>query len=305
MTTKNDLLATKSLEEAIYLLFGNKIMGKTNILAYESMQGDVAKEYHQLGNSARQETYMKIAEDFKVRTGCYGVNRAKDSFNVGTIVDVACGSGLLTLQLANQTNSDCIVGVDSSEDMLNIAKENLQQKSNEETERILSFWNTLTQKPSQNNYKELKQNPPLLNKVHFQNESAYHLESINLENVNYVICRNALHRFKKPKDAIKSMCSILEPSGKLYLRDLRRDANWDVVLERIGEKRWDSDTLVNDYIGAMASMFTTSELEETLFSLGIKKFSISDGSYVCGEIQNNTNIKEFSQEVEYVCVIEK
>ena len=85
-----------------------------------------------------------------------------------------------------------------------------------------------------------------------------------------------------------------------------RDANWQTILERIGEKRWNTQTLVQDYIGAMASMLTIPELEKMLLSLGINRFSISDGSYPSMNGKDNSrNLKEFAQDVEYTCVIEK
>ena len=101
------------------------------------------------------------------------------------------------------------------------------------------------------------------------------------------------------------MFNVLEPSGTIYIRDIKRNADWKTILNRIGEKRWNSETLVKDYVGAMAGMLTTNELEQTLQSLNIKNYEITNGKYLGNNIQNSNNIKEFQNEVEYVCVIKK
>ena len=90
--------------------------------------------------------------------------------------------------------------------------------------------------------------------------SVYDLQKIPVQGFNYIVCRNALHRFQFPEKALAQMYSALTPEGKIYLRDLRRDAHWKAILERIGEKRWQTKTLIEDYIAAMASMFTTKKL---------------------------------------------
>ena len=121
--------------------------------------------------------------------------------------------------------------------------------------------------------------------------------------MDYVICRNALHRFKNPQEALRQMYSILKKGGRIYLRDLRRNANWNVVVKRIGDERWKNQGLVKDYVVAMASMLTLEELEKILEDLKIKKFIISDGKYILNDSQND--FREYEEETEYVCVITK
>lgn len=304
MVNKDALMRTKSLEEAIKLLFERTSTSRDCIFTQEAMTGRVASEYDYLGKSGRQETYKKIAEDFKRRTGCYGVNHPTTGMNVGSILEIGCGSGLLTLELAEQTNGN-IIGLDLSADMISLAKANLTRRSKERIEEIKEFWKRIPEycKPKAEDYKKLEENPPLFDRINFVTGSVYDLS--NTCSQNYIVCRNALHRFQSPEKAINQMYYALSPNGKLYIRDLRRDANWQTVLERIGEKRWDTQTLVQDYVGAMASMLTTSELEKTLQSLGIINFEITDGRYMNGEIDNPNNIKEYERETEYVCVVRK
>lgn len=307
MVNKEELMKTKSLEEAIGLLFNRVSNGRNCIFTQEEMSGCVASEYDYLGKSGRQETYKKLAEDFKRRTDCYGINHPVTSMNVGSILEVGCGSGLLTLELAEQTNSDRIIGLDLSGDMITLANGNLERRSKEITEEIKEFWKRLPEfcKPKQDEYKKLEQNPPLLDRIKYVGGSVYELDNVGLHGINYVVCRNALHRFQHPEKALKQMYQTLSPNGKLYIRDLRRDANWQTVLERIGERRWNTQTLVQDYVGAMASMLTTQELEKTLQSIGLTNFEITDGRYINGEIKNPDNIKEYEKDTEYICVIRK
>ena len=307
-------MRTKSLEEAINIVFNKTLTNRTHIFAQEAMIGRVATEYDYLGKIGRKETYKKIVEDFKRRTGCYGVNHPNTFMNVGSILDIGCGSGLLDLELAEQTNGN-IIGLDLSEDMINLAKKNLKEQSQTEIKKIKEFWEKIPKElwekipkkyePKQQEYEKLEQNPPLLDRIKFIRRSAYDLQNINLSNLNYIICRNALHRFQYPERALKQMYEIISPNGKIYIRDLKRDADWQVILERIGEKRWNSRTLVKDYIGAMASMFTITELEKKLHSLNITNFEITNGKYITGEINSPRNIKEFEKDTEYVCVIKK
>ena len=298
--------STPCLEEAVREVFGTEINGRWNILKEEAMTGQVAEKYDKIGKSARQETYKKIVTDFKNRTGCYGVNHVRTNMQVGTILDVGCGSGLLSLELAEQTNG-YIFGVDLSADMINLAKMNLKQKSKDKIKQIKEFWKKLPGycRPED----KLEKNPPFYDSVEFNHGSVYNSSSIikNHKDINYIVCRNALHRFQDTKKAIEEMYSVLAPGGKIYIRDLKRDADWKTIVERIGERRWEVPELVEDYIGAMAAMLTKEELQHVLELSGIKNYEITDGYYSLNEEKSElgSQMREYASEVEYVCVIEK
>jgi ubiquinone/menaquinone biosynthesis C-methylase UbiE len=307
MINRRELMSTNSLEEAIKLLFNINFNGRIDIITQEAMIGQVALEYDELGKNARAETYQKIVEDFKNRTGCYGVNHPREGMNVGTILEVGCGSGLLTLQLAEQTNSDRIIGIDISEEMIKLASGNLVRYTQRKREKIKEFWSRLPEylKPKVEEEDKLEQNTLLANRINFIIGNIYDLERYASQRINYIVCRNVLHRLKEPEKALIQMYKLLSPKGKIYIRDLRRDANWKIILERIGEKRWQTHTLVGDYVKAMASMLTVSELKSILKSAGICKYEITNGEYIGCEIKATDNIKEYETETEYVCVIEK
>ncbi|PIN73101.1 hypothetical protein COV20_06375 [Candidatus Woesearchaeota archaeon CG10_big_fil_rev_8_21_14_0_10_45_16] len=251
---------TKTLEEAVRFLFNVEMDDqRALILEEQSMSGEVATTYDQIGSQARSATYQRITQDFIQRT----------QYRHGTILEVGCGSGLLTFALAEHTK-DIVRGIDISPDMLTIAFKNLLSISPDNVR---------------------------LARVDVAELPEY------IKDVEYIVCRNALHRFKNPQQALKNMYKSLETKGKIYIRDLRRDADWKTIVKRIGEERWKHPALVRDYIGAMAGMFTIDELASTLNDLGFD-FSISAGEYL-GTKETGEGMKEFASEVEYVCVIRK
>lgn len=60
MVDRQQLEQTASLAEAVELLFGRQISGRTHLLPMETMEGQLAWHYHQLGLQHRQETYREI-----------------------------------------------------------------------------------------------------------------------------------------------------------------------------------------------------------------------------------------------------
>lgn len=164
-TDKAKIMASFSLGEAVNDLFGLDLGGRLCIFTQEAMDGEVARAYNQLGSLARLETYRRIAEDFKNRTGCYAVNHL--CFDVGNILEVGCGSGLLSLALAEHTAGN-IIGIDLSSDMIDLANENLSKRSQERIEEIKEFWKKIPEycRPAQEDHKKLEYDPPLLDKVY-------------------------------------------------------------------------------------------------------------------------------------------
>ena len=283
---REKLERTASLEEAIHLLFGQVMQGRLGLLSQEIMTGEVAEAYMQLGKKNRRQTYEAIAEDFMTRVQYDN----KDNKNK-IILDAGCGPGLLlhAFEEKIQRANTHLVGIDASPDMVRYARTQILPSSEVREGSIYALGNIVR------DYLPLSS----------------------------IACRNVLHRLQNPKEAIQQMYDTLEPRGKLYIRDLRRDADWKTVLARIGEERWQQPALVQDYVAAMAAMITTTELENMLCSLGIYSYTITDGDYVSEQIANGEGRKtkrkekirnewkqrerfnEYAKEVEYVCVIEK
>ncbi|MFA6460879.1 MAG: methyltransferase domain-containing protein [Candidatus Woesearchaeota archaeon] len=292
MITEQKLQQTDSLEETIFELYGINIERRTSLFEKEEMSGEVAKQYFQLGRDSRSLTYQRIVQDFKARTGCYACNHP--NYQMGEILDVGCGPGLLNIELAEHTGAR-IIGLDPSSDMLDLAREYLMERSNQKEQRIKDF---------QQKYGIETKDRSSLYSVEFVQGDVYNLSKI-VQPVDYIVCRNVLHRCRDVKKAIKEMYKVLLPGGKIYLRDLRRDAEWKVIVERIG-KRWKNPGLVEDYLKAMAGMLTTDEVVEILGSLRIRDYTITNGGYLTdNKVEDPNNLKEFASEVEWVSVIEK
>lgn len=308
MISRSELERTRTLEEALKIFFDVSAKGRAFLLTDEMMRETAAKEYDSLGKNHRQGTYSRIAEDFKNRTGCYGVNHQDSGMDVGTIVDVGCGSGLLSLELAEKTTGK-IIGIDLSPDMIRLAEANLMDYSRKKADKIRALWKSAPEcfNPTSECYDSLEADPSQLYDVRFIESGVYGMRSAlaGTKDINYIVCRNALHRFKDPAKAIKEMYGALSPGGKIYIRDVKRDADWNVVLDRIGDERWKSSSLVRDYIAAMAAALTESEVASILDDLGIKDYSVDSGWHIASSEDVVKNIAEFEKEVEYVCVIRK
>ncbi len=274
MINRFELERTISLEEAIEQVFGVKTAGRRCLLSPEAMSGEVAAAYDSLGKEYRYGTYQNLAADIWERILNPQIG--------GVLLDVGCGSGLLSWELAKSyrmmTGSSLkVVGIDLSADMIALAKRNQQLK---------------VQAGEDEN-------------IQFREGSAYDLSSLMTEKVNYVICRNPLHRFTEPAKALQAMHNALQPGGKIYLRDLRRDANWKTVVERIGEERWQHPVLVQDYLAAMVAMLTLPELEHIIQEIGITTYTLTDGNYHSKVVHDSKNMQEYEVETEYVCIITK
>lgn len=302
--------ATRSLAEAVNLVHDVNLEGRLCVLGSEAMEGKVAKVYDKLGLKTRRETYKKIAEDFKTRAKYYDSRKRHKH-----ILDVGCGSGLLSYELADRTKA-LVIGIDISKEMIDLANKNKQRRAEEKVNSIIEEY-------ERDGLCDFSQPipaacdpmPEIVDVCHstarrtkFVQGSVYDLSKMLGETpcVDYLVCRNALHRFQNPQEALRQMLSVVRPGGKIYIRDLRRDADWKIIVNRIGEERWKHPELVRDYIGAMASTFTPAELDNMLASLDVEKYRILDGSYSGKNSSSlSSGMNEYEKEVEYVCVIKK
>ena len=305
---RRDLEHTQSLAEAIYTFFGKDLQARLCLFDHESMEGEVALAYNSLGLSSRRDTYRNIARDFIFRT-----DYTDDPKRLSRILEVGCGSGLLTLALTEQTQG-IVFGLDISADMIGLANKNKADKREEIIQKIIRDYESGGYDFSLPISAAFDPMPEIVDvasaitgRARFVQGSVYNLTrpGQNEKSMDYVVCRNALHRFRDPKEALRQMHSILRDGGKLYIRDLKRDADWKTVVDRIGESRWKTPALIRDYLGAMAAMLTVEELATTLRELDINRFTITDGNYKSGDNIATSDLKEYEQATEYVCVIEK
>lgn len=106
----------------------------------------------------------------------------------GEVIDVACGPGFLTKEIAKRSKKIKVFGIDCSTSAIALAKNNCKKMKN-------VF---------------LKKGD--IDRLDFPNEK-----------FNLVICKDSLHHFNNPAIAIKEMARITKPKGVIYIQDLRRD----------------------------------------------------------------------------------
>ena len=109
------------------------------------------------------------------------LNKISDDINRGGIVlEVACGTGLVTLKIARKTSR--VYGVDISLPMISEAKKKMKEQG---------FKN-----------------------VEFSVEDAYDLP-FDSDMFDTVVCNNALHNMLNPQKALSEIKRVLKPEGRL------------------------------------------------------------------------------------------
>lgn len=110
------------------------------------------------------------------------------------ILDVACGPGFLSVELAGEPAYH-VTGLDISQDLVDIAKRKAREK-----------------------------NVP----VKFVVGNAAHMPFDDAQ-FDFVICLAAFNYFTAPLEAVNEMCRVLRPGGKALIVDIRNDvANEDI-----------------------------------------------------------------------------
>jgi len=133
----------------------------------------------------------RMREDFFDETIADAVLEASDVKPDATVVDVGCGTGFLTQQVATRTQGrGRIVGVDLSPSMLQTAKDNLGRLG-------------------------------LVGSVEFRVGDA---EDLPVDDVfaDAVVGNMILHHCPRPKRAISEMTRVLKQGGKLAVADLEK-----------------------------------------------------------------------------------
>jgi ubiquinone/menaquinone biosynthesis C-methylase UbiE len=146
-----------------------------------------------------------MREDFFDQAIGESVVKATELDSNGTAVDVGCGTGFLTKQLATHTQGRCkIIGVDLSPSMLEVAKENVAKLG-------------------------------LLESVEFRVGDAENLP-VEDDVADAVVGNMVLHHCPTPKRAIAEMTRVVRPGGKVVFADLENHKEeW---LKREMADRW-------------------------------------------------------------------
>ncbi len=141
-----------------------------------------------------QREYDRLANTYDLRWRSYIINTLTFLYNweeiypQAKVLDIACGTGEFERLLLNKNPTQKIIGVDISENMLNVARKKYQAYSN----------------------------------IKFEQASAHSLP-FNSHYFDVVVCANSFHFFDKPQVALREIKRVLKPDGKVIILDWNKD----------------------------------------------------------------------------------
>jgi ubiquinone/menaquinone biosynthesis C-methylase UbiE len=156
----------------------NAIIFKKRIPEPKAMEAIEMAVFDALSKENYRRWMLPLVDDFLFRT----------RISEGTIVDIACGPGLLSKALAERSKKFTVVGIDISVHALGLARKNCAKLKN----------------------------------TRFIKGSVYALP-FKTESADAVICKDSFHHFDRPASALKEMLRVLKPNGYVYIQDMRRD----------------------------------------------------------------------------------
>jgi len=236
---KQVLIKCNNMDEVVENVFGVKNDKRHYFLDDGSMDGFIAEEYDKFGKKYWREKYKLIADEV--------YEFAPDSKKV---LEIGCGSGNLLIELSNKYPDSDVVGIDISDDMLRLAKDNTKGQKN----------------------------------IQLLNFSVYNLNSLE-KKPSLVVFRNTLHRLKNAEETLGAIVDFLPDEGKFYLRDIIRDGSWSAFKDR-----FDKNYPLHNWIKAICSGFTIQELQKILDGLPVQYSFVNSRNSDDAEIQLSKSI---------------
>lgn len=133
----------------------------------------------------------------------------KDRQISGTILDIGTGPGRLPIEIAKQVANVEVVGIDISEDMVRIAKKNVEKEG-------------------------------FTDRVKFKVGSAYNTGFEDCS-IDLVLSTGLIHHLKEPINAFNETYRILKPGGEAWMYDGRKDATKMEIEETIRKLGMEED----------------------------------------------------------------
>jgi ubiquinone/menaquinone biosynthesis C-methylase UbiE len=177
------------------------------------------------------------------------VKKLKKHVVEGSIMDVGCGPGYLLQRISKEIPGHKLIGVDISEEMVELAKINFNSTG-------------------------------LSGRVEFKKGSADHLP-FDEGTQDFIVSTLSLHHWADPQFSFNEIYRVLKPSGQMLILDLRRDARrlllwiiWfaqNVTLRVIG-----ADVLrkVNEPTGSLLASYTDQEIRDIMSRTRFKEYKI-------------------------------
>ena len=155
----------------------------------------------------------------------------------GKFLEVGCGTGRISVGIAKYTRNIKIVGIDLSESMLVVAKDNASK------ERVN-------------------------HRVQFKHADA---KAIPFEDCTFdaVFCHNMLHHLEDPLTVLKEMKRVVKPDGAFFLRDLVRKTGISARLH-VGIFGMKYNKLMKkEYLDSLLAAFSAREFRNFKKELGM------------------------------------
>ncbi|MBD3258998.1 methyltransferase domain-containing protein [Candidatus Woesearchaeota archaeon] len=161
----------------------------------------------------------------------------------GKILDIGCAYGGLIYDINSSNSNFSFVGIDLSRAMLEVARiycKDIDAK----------FYRKPADKTG--------------------------LES---ESFDLVICKDTLHHFKNPVAALKEMFRLVKKDGYLYLVDVRRDVDENIIHQLV--QRLAESNLMNamQYLDSVQAGYTAKEIKQMFKKAGITEYKIIEPEF--------------------------
>ena len=163
----------------------------------------------------------------------------------GLLVDLGCGSGNLIVEIAQKYNSIDLIGIDISDEILELAKQRVIK--NELNERIKFEIGNVENLPFSDN------------------------------SIDFIISSLSLHHWSNPKIAFKELVRTLKGDGLLMVFDFRRNSRkffygllkfaTKVVVPKVLKE-------INEPLGSLQAGYTAEEIKEILSQINIHSVEI-------------------------------
>lgn len=192
-------------------------------------------------SSLTVETYNEFAK-FMRDKGWQNVDRfVEQGINKGSILEIGPGPGYVGLELLKKSPSATLVGLEISENMIKVAK---------------------------NNAAEYK----LMSKTSYVKGNC---DSISFQDESFdgVISNGSLHEWENPLKAINEIYRVLKPECSFCITDMRRDSNkllkWFIYLTTKPRE------IRPGFLSSYNAAYIKTELEEILTKSNVDDFSIT------------------------------
>ncbi|WXG39603.1 MAG: methyltransferase domain-containing protein [Candidatus Freyarchaeum deiterrae] len=167
----------------------------------------------------------------------------------GTITDVGCGPGYLLQVIAKELPKNRLVGVDISNEMVEIARANFRSMGHGR-------------------------------RVEFRQGSADNLP-FDMGTQDFVVSTLSLHHWADPQSAFDEIYRVLRPGGQMLILDMRRDARrlflWFLRFAQNFALRFlgaNAIRRINEPTGSLLASYTSEEIEEIMTKTSFSDYKI-------------------------------